>query len=141
MVETKSTANASRSETVTVRLEPKLRYLAEIAAREQHRTLSSFIEWSIRRALTQGELLEEPNYGANMEAKRQTPPMWGEGFWDVDEGERFLLLATGRPDLLTTSEQQVWKAMGLKLKSGFGRKEFLKLWAELNDDSKAGKDK
>ena len=31
----------SRSETVTVRLDPKLRYLAELAARIHRRTLSS----------------------------------------------------------------------------------------------------
>jgi hypothetical protein len=39
----------SRSETVTVRLDPKLRYLAELAARLHRRTLSSYIEWAIKR--------------------------------------------------------------------------------------------
>ena len=37
----------SRSETVTVRLDPKLRYLAELAARLHRRTLSSYVEWAI----------------------------------------------------------------------------------------------
>lgn len=37
-------AKPSRSETVTVRLKPKTKYLAELAARKQRRTLSSFIE-------------------------------------------------------------------------------------------------
>ena len=37
-------AKLSRSETVTVRLDPKLRYLAELGARSQRRTVSSFIE-------------------------------------------------------------------------------------------------
>ena len=32
----------ARSETVTVRLDPKLRYLAELAARIQRRSVSSF---------------------------------------------------------------------------------------------------
>jgi hypothetical protein len=34
-----------------VRLDPKLRYLAELAARKQRRTVSSFIEWTIEEAL------------------------------------------------------------------------------------------
>ena len=48
----------SRSETVTVRLDPKLRYLAELAARLHRRTLSSYIEWSIKEALD-GEVLKQ----------------------------------------------------------------------------------
>src|SRR5262245_3013040 len=41
----------NRTETVTIRLDPRLRYLAEIAARVQRRTVSSFIEWVIEKAL------------------------------------------------------------------------------------------
>jgi hypothetical protein len=41
----------SRSETVTVRLDPKLNYLCDLAARGQRRTKSSFIEWAIDNAL------------------------------------------------------------------------------------------
>src|SRR6516165_4850387 len=44
-------AKLVRSETVTVRLDPKLRYLGEIAARKQRRTVSSFIEWAIEDVL------------------------------------------------------------------------------------------
>lgn len=41
----------ARSVTVTARLDRRLRYLAEIAARAQRRTLSSFIEWAIRDSI------------------------------------------------------------------------------------------
>ena len=41
----------ARSETVTVRLDPKLRYLAELAARLHRCTLSSYIEWAINASL------------------------------------------------------------------------------------------
>lgn len=105
----KKPANTSRSETVTVRLAPKIRYIAEIAAREKDHTLSSFIEWALRRVLTQGDILDEPTYGPNFDGSRQTPPMWGEGLWDVDEADRFYLLATARKDLLTLDEQRLWK--------------------------------
>jgi len=51
----------SRSETVTVRLDPKLRYLAELAARKQRRTVSSFIEWAIEDALKRVSISEDQN--------------------------------------------------------------------------------
>ena len=55
----------ARSETVTVRLAPKLRYLAELAARKQRRTLSSFIEWAIEETLETESVLT-----------RATPAQW-----------------------------------------------------------------
>src|SRR5262249_42089045 len=85
-----------RSETVTVRLDPRLRYLAEIAARRQRRTLSSFIEWVIAEQvglvkLNDSTIAEEAG-----------------GLWDVDEAERFVRLAFHHPDLLVHSEQILW---------------------------------
>ena len=50
----------SRSETVTVRLDQKLRYLAELAARKYRRTLSSFIEWAIEDTFNRIMLSEGP---------------------------------------------------------------------------------
>lgn len=41
----------NRSETVTVRLDPRLNYLAELAGRAQRRTKSSFIEWAVQQAI------------------------------------------------------------------------------------------
>ncbi len=41
----------SRTETVTVRLDPRLNYLCELAGRAQRRTKSGFIEWAVQRAI------------------------------------------------------------------------------------------
>lgn len=121
MASKKKFAPTSRSETVTVRLDPKIRYIAELAAREQQRTLSSFIEWAVRQALVKGEILEEPDYGSNHEGNRQTPPLWGEGFWDVDEADRFFLLATRRHDLLDITEQRLWKTLSQSIIEKHGK--------------------
>ena len=51
----------NRSETVTIRLDPKLRYLTELAARKHRRTVSSFIEWAIESMLDKVVLREEYN--------------------------------------------------------------------------------
>jgi len=97
----------SRSETVTVRLDPKLRYLAELAARKQRRTLSSFIEWAVERALDQVFLAEISSFQEGptsvMEAQKY------HQLWDVDEADRSIRLAMNFPELLTYDEQVVWK--------------------------------
>lgn len=89
----------ARSETVTVRLDPKLRYLAELAARKQRRTLSSFIEWAVEHAL--GEV----HVGSRTIAQEASE------LWDVEEADRFVQLALHHPELLTFEEQQIWKAL------------------------------
>ena len=92
----------SRSETVTVRLDPKLRYLAELAARLHRRTLSSYVEWSIKEALDSEAL-------RNNEGIRDTIGTEAEFLWDVDEADRFAKLALRYPHLLTHEEQVLWK--------------------------------
>jgi len=94
-----------RSETVGVRLDPKMRYMAEIGARIQRRSLSSFIEWTIENSLKQitwppqvdddsdGESLQELTYK----------------LWDIDEPDRIVKLGLLYPELLTYEEQVVWK--------------------------------
>ena len=48
----------SRSEVVSIRLDPRLRFGAEIAAAKCRRTLSSFTEWAIEEALKSQSLNE-----------------------------------------------------------------------------------
>jgi len=93
----------SRSETVTVRLDPKLRYLATLAARKQRRTLSSFIEWAVEEALKRVQIVEAPDPKTVIDE--------GENLWDVDEPDRFVKLAQHFPELLTFEEQSLWKSI------------------------------
>ena len=102
----------SRSATVTVRLDPKLRYLAGLAARKQRRTLSSFIEWSIEESLKHVTL---GDYDLKGESKGSISDQ-AQKLWDVDEADRFIKLATNYPEMLTHHEQIVWK---LVRESGF----------------------
>src|SRR5262249_44815579 len=86
-----------RTEIITVRLDPKLRYLTELAARKHRRTLSSFIEWAVAQQPGQVKL----NDHSIAEEANQ--------LWDVDEADRFAKLAFRHPELLTHSEQVLWK--------------------------------
>ncbi len=105
-------AKTARSETISVRIDPKIRYLAELGAREKQRTLSSFVEWAIRKALTLKSMSEEePNYGPTFSTEQPPLPLWNDGLWDVDEADRFFHLAMARHDLLTIPEQRLWKLL------------------------------
>lgn len=97
----------ARSETVTVRLDPKMRYLTELAARLHRRTSSSYIEWTIKSSLD-----DEPIRPVGLPALTVTNTSIGseaEYLWDVDEADRFAKLALRYPHLLTHEEQMVWK--------------------------------
>lgn len=91
----------ARSETVTVRLDPKLKYLAELAARKQRRTLSSYIEWVIEKSLEKIYIKKDGLDHCLAE--------WANELWDVDEADRFYLLTQNFPDLMTHEEEVMWK--------------------------------
>jgi len=91
----------SRSETVTVRLDPKLNYLCELAARAQRRTKSSFIEWAIDHALG--------FVGVPGQVESETIAEASAALWDVDEADRLAQLAFNAPVLMTHDEQLIWR--------------------------------
>ena len=96
----------TRSETVTVRLDPKLRYLAELAARKQRRTLSSYIEWAIEESLNAVVIDEDKTFDGK---NNLSVAGAASSLWDVDEPDRFVKLAIRYPDMLTHEEQILWK--------------------------------
>lgn len=95
-----------RTETVTVRLDAQTRYLAELAARKQRRTLSSYIDWAIAESFKAVSLQEidgiARNPGGSIADEVQQ-------LWDVDESSRFLKLMRRHPDILTHGEQALKK--------------------------------
>jgi hypothetical protein len=95
---------ALRSETTSIRFDPKLKYLAELAARKQRRSLSSFIEFAVERTLGEVNFSE----GSDNEAPTSIESV-GDQLWDVDEPDRFVKLAFRYPEILTYAEQILWK--------------------------------
>jgi len=96
----------NRTEIVTIRLDPRLRYLTELAARKQRRTVSSFIEWAIEQMLNEVMLQEDYSGGGSTTVSVREE---ASRLWDVDEPDRLVRLATFYPDLLTHEEQVLWK--------------------------------
>jgi hypothetical protein len=87
----------TRSEIIHVRLDPKLRYLSELAARKQRRTISSFIEFLA------GDYLKY----TFLDTKEDTPSLEKEAekLWSLDPVIRMRKLAEHYPHLLTYNEE------------------------------------
>jgi len=102
--------NLSRSEVVTVRLDPKLKFAAELAARKQRRTLSSLIEWtieqSLRRIIVGEKITDESGHEVEINALEAMSEVW-----DIYEPERFVKFAEKFPDLLNYREERLWKVI------------------------------
>ena len=99
----------NRSETVTVRLDPKLNYLCDLAARAQRRTKSSFIEWAVAEALGSVIVPEVRAQFEFDEAREVSLKEWASNLWHVDEPDRVMALALSAPALLNHEEQLVWR--------------------------------
>jgi hypothetical protein len=150
-----------RTAVTTIRFDQRLRYLAEIAARVQRRSFTSFIEWAVEEALNQVQVKAGGNpYGDNGEPGYDDPrsgeyvAQRKEAFdamysvaarahelWDVDEADRFVKLATKFPHLLDPEEDRLWKHINesplSKTKNGaLDVKMVRKHWAKFNSETK-----
>jgi hypothetical protein len=92
----------ARSEVATLRLDPRLRYFIELAARKQRRTVSSYLEWAAEESLDRIRLTDSEGSPHSMADEM------GQ-LWDVDKVERFVRLAFRHPDLLDHHQQMLWK--------------------------------
>ncbi len=90
-----------RTETVTIRLDPKTNYLAELAARIQRRTKSSFIESAVAQAIDAQPLLPRDPETASLGEM-------SERLWHVRDHERLISLVEHAPHLMNYEEQQIW---------------------------------
>jgi hypothetical protein len=96
-----------RSEIVTVRFDPHLKYLAELAARKHRRPLSSFVEWCVEQAVSNVVIAQDRGHDdiTVVEADRNLL------LWDSEEPERLIRLALNYPDLLTFEEEILWRLL------------------------------
>jgi hypothetical protein len=94
----KPKAEGGRTEVFAIRLDPKLKYLAELAARKQRRSLANFVEWALDVAMRETVIDD-----------KKGKKVWDEAelLWDISEHGRFLRLVERHPELLSYEEQQI----------------------------------
>jgi len=89
------TAKIPKPEIYGIRFDPMIKYLAEIAARKEHRTLANFIQFTLVQALEQVKL----GHGTVMSESYK--------LWDIDEHDRLKKLAKYYPELVTFEEREL----------------------------------
>ncbi|MDP1536742.1 MAG: hypothetical protein Q8L95_06120 [Burkholderiales bacterium] len=102
----KPKATGPRTEVFAMRLDPKLKYLAEIGARKQRRSLANFVEWAIEQGLNRVQLVESGLNGEGPTVADASAQLWA-----LDEPDRLIKLATHYPDLLSYEEQLIWRVI------------------------------
>lgn len=120
-------SSLQRTDVVTVRLDPKINYFAELAARRQRRTKSSFIEWCIETEL-------ERQFDAIHPEDQED--MW-HSLWSPFESDRFVKLAFRTPDLLNFEEQVRWQLIrenGLLWHGWYGTRGGMYQWPRGEDN-------
>ena len=104
----------TKTETFSVRLDPQTRYLAELAARSQGRSLANFIQMAVEDALESAVIDTYANRDHTVKVRSRE---FVEKVWDVSEPERLVRLALAYPELLSFEEQVLYK----KLRDTFER--------------------
>ena len=97
-----------RTEMVSVRLAPKVRFAADIAARSQRRTISSLIEVAVADYLPTLVVMDP---AAEDDARPLHLMKLVDSLWDPEESDRFVNLAEKHRWLLLLEEQHRWKAI------------------------------
>lgn len=97
-IKRKSKPEGRRTEVFALRLDPKLKYLAELAARKQRRSLASYVESAIDAGLR-----------ATVIDDKTGKKVWEEAevLWDISEHNRFFRLLEAHPELLSYDEQHI----------------------------------
>ncbi|MDM9629517.1 hypothetical protein QTL95_26900 [Rhizobium sp. S152] len=92
----KDTTKSGKTETLTIRLDPKTRFILEYMSRLKGQTITTVVERAIVAAAAQ-ETVVDREYGHQL--------TWDE-FWDVSEGVRSLNLASRREFFPTFEEER-----------------------------------
>ena len=106
------------SVTLSLRLDPRSKYLIDLLGREQKRGLTAVIERSVERAAADTFLMSEGGEGISFLAMV-------DQIWSTDEPTRLCNLARLRADLLTVDEMRIWETV--KISPGFWQEGRLQL--------------
>lgn len=93
----------AKSETLTIRLDPKTRFMLEFVARLRGQTITTVVERAISDAANRATIeVQEVDY--SRDGVQTTELSWRD-FWSVNDGERALKIAR-QPDLHPTYDEE-----------------------------------
>lgn len=97
-----------KGESLTVRLAPKARYMIELLARKQRRTISGVVDWLIWKAVN------DPGDGLFKEYDEGKLLPLVDRLWSVSEFERIRLLQKYYHELMTFEEEMTMRIINLE---------------------------
>lgn len=100
-----SSSYQSKSEIVSVRLTPKLRFALELHSRLRHRSMGQTIELALER------LLDDTSEGSFVVGQDGQLRNVFKDVWSVFPFVRLIRLAIQYPDLLTEEEEVIWEVV------------------------------
>jgi len=89
-----------KTETLTLRLDPKTKFAIELLAREQKRTLAGVIEWAVQRAMSNQTVVTGAGKGSMQQLVDKV--------WSPDDLEKTIYLGLHAEHLLSYEEYCVW---------------------------------
>lgn len=128
---------------LNIRIEPKLRYLIELAARTSGVTLTTYVEAALTKSLRDVYLDEDHqiDFGPGLKERHQelAPPVgtiahYAEALWSDNPGKRLAIRCAYGSQLLSDEERKIWNYImsqdDLAPKSGGGRKPNYRIIAD-----------
>ena len=93
-----------KTESLTVRLDPKVKFGLELMSRLQNRTVTGVVEWALTAAMTRATINPRDEESATVTAIL-------DEVWSTDEPLRLVRLAFRAPNLLTYEELRIWETI------------------------------
>jgi len=107
MAKKSKAGTTAKSDVITVRLSPKLKYGLDLLARKQHRPLSSVVTWAIEQAINDPESGLYKNMSKGLTVAK--PKQMLEVLWDIDPADRLVKRAIHWPEIMTYEDELVVK--------------------------------
>lgn len=138
------TKKAPRKDVMSLRIEPRLKYLIDLGARIQRRNLTNYVEWALEESLK--------GVPVTIEGKESNLLEMSDLVWNTSEPARFIALATNFKDLLTFEEQKMWELIKYHpflftsppnkkfIISNIDTTKVIELWDLLNESKDGNKD-
>lgn len=92
-----------KTESLSIRIDPRLRYALELLSRHQRRAVTGVVEWIIDRTLRDETVTLNGNDASFADAMRH--------LWHPNELNRIVALALHAPELLTYEESRLWRVI------------------------------
>ncbi|CAH0138213.1 hypothetical protein [Stenotrophomonas lactitubi] len=94
----------TKTDALSIRIDPRLRYGLELLSRVQRRSVTGVVEWAIENALRTERVDPLEEYSSTF-AQAVTAT------WSPNEPERLEKLASKFPELMTYEESRLWRVL------------------------------